>query len=514
MPTSFTAEFLILARPTDQKIDLLAKQFKLTPEQIELCIQADPSPNQTDFVTWIARMLSKGLMRLPEDTEEIKGNLTAFQTQRRRPAFGGSKDINSYATPADLSDTIQQNAMVVVRNKDVEKFRNMTGARMVAQKGDLTIFKATEADACAVLSDSTKWCTRHGQGGGSAEHYIRRGPSYIAFYHGAPFAQLHPASNQFMDKRDEPFIKEYYQQPESSVYRRRRKQQGPLIGRAISSPVAQTMVELLLAIAPDVEQWFQKQELIDPKELAKLLKGPSDNMTAAVLSGVPLSPEDEDRLFKDDEPQDYTVWNKLWDYSEKFHPGERWEPLERTIKKNLRKNLGYAIRYAKERIKGRWKEIEPFIVRNAAINDWHAGQALDYAVNVVKGRWRELESKFWTTKSTDTMPELAYKYAVEVLKKPWRDAEDQPGLFPYGMIKPEMLMALNTPEIALKYAEHFNIKPWPSLPASSWRPSSLTGTSGTCPRWAERSVTPGWRHACYRPFPRLRRRRYTRPSRR
>ena len=99
------------------------------------------------------------------------------------------------------------------------------------------------------------------------------------------------------------------------------------------------------------------------------------------------------------------------------------------------------------------------------------------------------------------MPELAYKYAVEVLKKPWRDAEDQPGLFPYGMIKPEMLMALNTPEIALKYAEHFNIKPWPSLPASSWRPSSLTGTSGTCPRWAERSVTPGWRHACLSPVP-------------
>jgi len=46
------------ARPTPQKVELLQKQFKLTPEQIELCIAADPSPNQTDFVAWLAKFLS------------------------------------------------------------------------------------------------------------------------------------------------------------------------------------------------------------------------------------------------------------------------------------------------------------------------------------------------------------------------------------------------------------------------------------------------------------------------
>ena len=464
MPISFTAEFLVLARPSDQKIELLARQFKLTPEQVELCIQVDPSPNQTDFVTWIARQLSKQQIRLPEDGPGLTENLTAFQTQRRRPAFGGSKDINTY-DPATLAETIQQNAMVVVRNKDVEKFRNMQGVQIAAQKGDLTVFQVTNAEALATLSDSTKWCTRHGAGGGSAQTYIGRGPSYVAYYHGAPFAQLHPKSHQFMDKRDKPFIQEYHQEARHP-YRRRRRTVGPVVGRAISSPVAQTMVDLLRAKFPDVEQWAKDEDLTDPKELAKLLQGPKDKLDAAVLSGVPLTPQEEGQLFtaegEEGEPEDFTIWGKLWNYADKFHPEGQWAPLENAIRQNLRKNVSQGIRYAKERMKGRWKGIEPFITRNAAINDYHAGIALDYAVNVVKGRWPELEDKFKTTKSTDTMPELAYKYAVEVLKQPWRDADPQ-ARFQFGMAKPEVLMCLNTPETAIKYAEHFNIKPWPEF---------------------------------------------------
>jgi hypothetical protein len=460
MPTSLTAEFLVIARPTDDKIALLAKQFKLTPEQIELCIQLDPSPNQTDFVTWIARQLSKGNLRLPEDGPGTRDTLTAFQTQRRRPAFGGSKDINAYATPGDLAEAVQQNAMVVVRNKDAEKFRNIPGARMVVQKGDLTVFQATTAEACALLSDSTQWCTRHS---GTAAGYIGQGPSYIGFYHGGPYAQLHPPSNQFMDKRDNPLVKVYRAKRESGGgWGRSRWRQGEVLGTVINGPVAQTMVELLRPKFPDVEKWYQKQKISDPKELAKRLNEPNNVLDLAVLNGVPLSPEQEARLFKNGDPEDYDEWEELWNYADKFHPTGRWELLENIIKKNLRKNLSQAIRYAKERIKGRWPEMEPFIIRNAAINDQHAGIALDYAVNAIKGRWPELEEKFKTTKSTDTMPNLAFKYAVEVLKQPWRDAEPQ-ARFQYGMVKPELLMCLNTPETAIEYAEHFNLKPWPEF---------------------------------------------------
>ena len=59
MGLSFTASFLITSRPSDAKIDLLTRQMQLSKEQVEMCIAADPSPNQTDFVTWLARMVKE-----------------------------------------------------------------------------------------------------------------------------------------------------------------------------------------------------------------------------------------------------------------------------------------------------------------------------------------------------------------------------------------------------------------------------------------------------------------------
>ena len=88
MAIRFTAEFLVTARPTQAKIDLLVKQMRLTPEQVEMCIQADPSPNQTDYITWLARWLSKGLIRLPEDAEGIRNNLATLPP---RSASRGSR---------------------------------------------------------------------------------------------------------------------------------------------------------------------------------------------------------------------------------------------------------------------------------------------------------------------------------------------------------------------------------------------------------------------------------------
>ena len=119
MPIVLTSAFLVTARPTEQKIEFLMKQMRLTKEQVELCIQADPSPNQTDYVTWLARWLSKEQIRLPEDAPRLKQDLSAFQTQKRQPGFEGNKDINSY-DPASLAEVIERNVMTVVRPKDVE----------------------------------------------------------------------------------------------------------------------------------------------------------------------------------------------------------------------------------------------------------------------------------------------------------------------------------------------------------------------------------------------------------
>jgi len=229
MAIRFTAELLVTARPTQAKIDLLVKQMRLTPEQVEMCIQADPSPNQTDYVTWIARWLSKGQVRLPEDAEGIRNNLAAFTTQKRQPGFQGNKDVNAY-NPAQLAEVIQQNALTVVRPKDLDKIRGLKGVSVLAQKGDLTVFKVDggvhepapddpgyeagavpdNVRALQVLSDSTEWCTRHEY----ARTYLKQGPSFVVFYRGQPYAQLHPKSNQFMDRSDSTLVKSYHAEGE------------------------------------------------------------------------------------------------------------------------------------------------------------------------------------------------------------------------------------------------------------------------------------------------------------
>jgi len=480
MAIRFTAEFLVTARPTQAKIDLLVKQMRLTPEQVEMCIQADPSPNQTDYVTWIARWLSKGQVRLPEDAEGIRNNLAAFTTQKRQPGFQGNKDVNAY-NPAQLAEVIQQNALTVVRPKDLDKIRGLKGVSVLAQKGDLTVFKVDggvhepapddpgyeagavpdNVRALQVLSDSTEWCTRHEY----ARTYLKQGPSFVVFYRGQPYAQLHPKSNQFMDRSDSTLVKSYHAEGEPKrEYRgwghyRTTRSEGEFLGTAIADPVANEALALMRAKAPEVEEWARAQNVVaDPSVLAKRLKGTKHWLDAAVMEGVPLTPQEEETLGN-------MLPSQIEAYANKFHPQGRWAPMEKALLAHLKDTYDgtrKAITYAATRIGGRWPELEPYLLRFAMTNDSHASDALQYATQAVKGRWPELEAKFWKTKSKQVAPYLAASYAIDVLKQPWRDVLPQTS-FQWGMARPEALMCLNSPDVAIRYAQHFKFGSWPEF---------------------------------------------------
>ncbi len=480
MAIRFTAEFLVTARPTQAKIDLLVKQMRLTPEQVEMCIQADPSPNQTDYVTWIARWLSKGQVRLPEDAEGIRNNLAAFTTQKRQPGFQGNKDVNAY-NPAQLAEVIQQNALTVVRPKDLDKIRGLKGVSVLAQKGDLTVFKVDggvhepapddpgyeagavpdNVRALQVLSDSTEWCTRHEY----ARTYLKQGPSFVVFYRGQPYAQLHPKSNQFMDRSDSTLVKSYHAEGEPKrEYRgwghyRTTRSEGEFLGTAIADPVANEALALMRAKAPEVEEWARAQNVVaDPSVLAKRLKGTKHWLDAAVMEGVPLAPQEEETLGN-------MLPSQIEAYANKFHPQGRWAPMEKALLAHLKDTYDgtrKAITYAATRIGGRWPELEPYLLRFAMTNDSHASDALQYATQAVKGRWPELEAKFWKTKSKQVAPSLAASYAIDVLKQPWRDVLPQTS-FQWGMARPEALMCLNSPDVAIRYAQHFKFGSWPEF---------------------------------------------------
>src|SRR5208337_4699946 len=195
--TADTAWWAKSARPTEQKIQLLQKQFGVTPQQVELCIEADPSPQQKDYVATIAKWLSKGQLRLPEDTAKLKQQLTLFEKLKKSPKFVGNKDIQQY-DPAALYKTVEEN-QTAISKKEQERQKVIQGASVIVQDGDLMIYRVTETPALIQLSGGTNWCTAHKS---HADRYLAQGPSYVFFKYGSAFAQLHPPSDQLMDRTD------------------------------------------------------------------------------------------------------------------------------------------------------------------------------------------------------------------------------------------------------------------------------------------------------------------------
>lgn len=246
------------ARPTPQKIELLQKQFKLTPEQIELCIAADPSPNQSDFVAWIAKFLSKASFQLPEDTERIKDQLEKFQKFKRSPNFLFSKDIQQY-DPAKLFETITQaEAAGLGSKKEKQRETVRAGAEIVVQEGDVKIYRVTTPEAARELGSGTNWCTA-APGSGYAATYLKDGPLYIFFDSGSAVAQLHCESNQFMNRADVCILE--------SVTGDRNDRS---IKKFLADPGLAKALQILAAKEPNVKEWAQER-VADPEDVKKIL---------------------------------------------------------------------------------------------------------------------------------------------------------------------------------------------------------------------------------------------------
>jgi len=69
-----------------------------------------------------------------------------------------------------------------------------------------------------------------------------------------------------------------------------------------------------------------------------------------------------------------------------------------------------AYQYARNIIKGRWKEAEEFIIKNP---EW----AYKYARSVIKGRWRKAEEYIMKDRC------YIYKYALNIIGGRWKEAE-------------------------------------------------------------------------------------------
>jgi len=105
------------------------------------------------------------------------------------------------------------------------------------------------------------------------------------------------------------------------------------------------------------------------------------------------------------------------DIEQALEADDRTPWLEPYIVKDLR--LAYP--YARNVIKGRWPELESYIMKNPK----RAKRAYQYALDIIKGRWPEAEPYIMER------PKLACAYAHFIIKGRWFEAE------PYIMKDPQ-----------------------------------------------------------------------------
>jgi hypothetical protein len=578
------------ARPTDQKVELLQKQFKLTPEQIELCIAADPSPNQSDFVAWIAKMLAKGQIRLPEDNDKMKEQLGMFQKFKKSPAFTFNKDIQQYDT-VKLFETLEQATAAGMGSKKEEKRERVRkGAEIVVKSGDVTIYKVTEPAAAIELGSGTNWCTA-APGNSMASHYLKDGPLYIFFDAGSAVAQLHPESNQFMNRADvcmlesvtgeggynnsekfladpslakalgllaekEPSVKtwvaEHVSDPEAVAkilgeYSQKEIEHNVKFDESIAeynkelaeyepkleqfqkdhaeweekrkafqaTPEYKKWQEAHDAYQKELDVWYdtrynpvtgeRKPRPVEPEEP----KGPEEpqepskpwnpagdrdrgysyrnrygdepvgkkfkmQVRHALATGKPLSPEAEQQLVGAG-----VNTQLLLKYGAVFHPGQPWEPLAKSIldKVTSRGKVDKdAIDYAAKFVKGRWPEIEPYLLEKLFLqtrNMENMRTALDYAARAYRQRWPEFEAKLLKAKPGIASGYGCAEYAIRVLKQPWSAI---PGLKrkKNGRLNPEECMIVGNPGEARRYSEaFFQGKSWDDFQRSALEANNL-----------------------------------------
>ena len=408
------AWWLKSARPTEEKIQLLMKQLNLTPEQIELAIAADPSPQQKDFVATIAKWFAKKLIALPEDTAKLKEQLGLFQKLKKSPKFKGNKDLQQY-DPATLFKTIEENQQNI---SEKEKKRTLVrqGASVVVDEGNLTIYKVTDPTALIELSGGTNWCTAHRSHG---TRYLKMGPTYVFFKDDSAFAQLHPASNQFMDRQDVCMVSDM----EDSL--------GATIAKIVEDPTALRGLQLLSKKEPEVAAWVKEnaadsgtvEQILGRKKEEEQAQGETNReMTVrhAIQVNQALPPEQEAHLVNQNVDVDL-----LFKYAEKFHAGQPWQPLEQAVYQEP--NARSLVRYIdKFRDGQRWPAGEQKILslvssQGAQKNYNESGMdaAIAYASDIIQGRWPELETFFHRAPATPTNGKGSAEYAINILKQRW-----------------------------------------------------------------------------------------------
>lgn len=367
--------------------------------------ESDPTINKK-YDTWILKQWMFLNVRLPEDSDRVREVLNHFIEQSRKQNSPIESNIFKYRTIHDLERALEEVVPGMKASSQEANLNGMEGVLVIKKDGPYTLLRVSDEESLKDLGEGTKWCTRRSYRRCYADRYLRQyGHLFIVLKNNKPFMQYTPNFDQIMDVDDQP----------------------------VSGVFDEKLQDILEPINPDADTAIDYAE--------KVLQGRYREGEKAILGSPYLIhhyvlyvikkrwPEGERALLREGDPKslyEYAtgVINGRWPEAEPFIAespyysyyycfdldyaliADRPEKAPELLEKAIVRDPKYAVKYARDVIRGRWPFGEPYIAKDpkAAVGyarqvvkkPWPEGEeaiardgqcSLDYAVYIIKGRW-------------------------------------------------------------------------------------------------------------------------------
>jgi hypothetical protein len=193
----------------ESKKNFLCKQYGLTPEQVDLIAEADPtnSVNKNTYTAWLCKVVKDG--KSIESLSTLTEPLKKFMRLLNSPEFpADKKDIGRY-TPESLLQLVGSDRKYRrnLSQSAIEKMimnEGVPGAKLIWNSDGFKMWEVTNPEYARFLSSNTSWCTAQVA---YSNQYCNKGALYPVYFKGKPLAQGYYTSDMqditFLDVQDQ-----------------------------------------------------------------------------------------------------------------------------------------------------------------------------------------------------------------------------------------------------------------------------------------------------------------------
>jgi hypothetical protein len=203
-------------------------EHKSTPEIVDhFANNADPTKNKA-HTQYLLNLYKSGKIQ-QKDAEKIKSTLSDFEKYKGKLS-PEDKQLTKKVYPdiESISKKIEPHLGTMTSKKQAEKTLDQPGHKKVFEDDNIAVYHLTDKDASQHLygggsergGTGTNWCTAARSNQNQFDHYHGEGNIHVVHRKkdGKVF-QMHPASGQFMNSKNEQIEPEEFESIKSSVHK-------------------------------------------------------------------------------------------------------------------------------------------------------------------------------------------------------------------------------------------------------------------------------------------------------